>query len=573
MAAVTRGCCGRMRGVGMGVAAGGAGVVQRARVPALRPRWVHAARPLPPTLAATMHDAEARLAAGAAGAPSGTAHGAAGAPHAAAPGADATTAVSAWISSLRRQKQRTFVELTDGTLGGDTTLQAVFHTDARDLAPGTAVRVRGAMVPGRAKKAGQRVELQVDSYDVLATSDAATYPLANVMQRGGSPREAAADVVRHKPHWKPRTAHYAAIARTRSRVEHAMGAWFAGDDFVKVHPPVVTSSDCEGGGEIFRVVADTDVAAAPAPLQRAHLTQFWNGHDAYLSVSTQLHLEAYALGLSRVWTFCPVFRAEGSSTNRHLAEFWMCEAELCWTPPGADGLAMLMDCVEGVLRAAAASASGIAAGGEPAAERHAQRAHDDMRLLLRDDADRTSFSRAWPRITYTDAVRALRAHHRTHPFEHEPVWGTSLRSEHERWLAADAGVPVFVTDYPSAGKPFYMRQNSERVPVTADLRPGAVGASETTVSCFDLLVPGVGELVGGSMREEREDTLAQRMTSLGLSGSTPSMAWYTEDLRRYGGAPHGGFGIGMERLLSWLTRTENVRDIVGFPRVKGTLRY
>lgn len=306
----------------------------------------------------------------------------------------------------------------------------------------------------------------------------------------------------------------------------------------------------------------TDAATPPAAL-----TAFWGGHGAYLTVSTQLHLEAFALGLSRVWTLCPVFRAEGSATNRHLAEFWMCEAELCWLPPGAAALGAVLDCTEQLIKAMVRGALG----------EHAQHAAalEDMATLVGDeDAHRAVAAQAaldapWPRVTYTDAVRLLRTHEAAPP--EPPVWGESLRSEHERWLAAHFGAPTFVMDYPSGEKPFYMRENDEPITLTADVHPSRAGERESTVACFDLLVPHVGELVGGSVREERADVLAARIRTAGMAA--PGLAWYTEDLRRYGGAPHGGFGIGMERLLSWLTRTEHVRDLVGFPRVKGLLRY
>lgn len=453
-----------------------------------------------------------------------------------------------WVVSARRQKTRTFLELNDGTLGGDATLQVVLHGDVRDVAPGQAVCLHGAMKRGRGQRRSQRVELHADRVDVLADSDLATYPLANVMQRHAQPHDSAiVDIVRRESHLKARTPRFAAIARTRARMELAIAAWFAENDFCKVVPPIITASDCEGGGEIFRVVADADVR------QRDGLAAFWSGHDAYLTVSAQLHLEAFALGLSRVWSLCPVFRAEGSATNRHLAEFWMCEAELCWLPPDAAGLHRVLDCAEHVIKRTLHAAW------------DGERAHDDM-TFLGAEPHAAWLSELWPRIPYTEAVRLLRAHHAA-----PPVWGDSLRSEHERWLADHFASPVFVTDYPSGSKPFYMRENRAKTTLTPDLDPGRAGAEEATVACFDLLVPGVGELVGGSVREERLDVLQARMAQAGLQAS--GLQWYTDDLRRYGGAPHGGFGLGMERLLSWATHTEHVRDLVGFPRVKGPLRY
>lgn len=497
-------------------------------VPRAGVRGLSVAAAMPPTLAALRSEAERALDSGDAPGRPVTAHG--------------------WVVSARRQKTRTFLEINDGTLGGDATLQVVLQGDVRDVTPGQAVCLRGAMQPGRGQKRSQRVELQADHMDVLADSDLATYPLASAMQRHAQSNDSTiAEIVRRESHFKARTPRFAAMARTRARMELAMATWFAENDFCKVAPPIITSSDCEGGGEIFRVVADADVR------HREGLSAFWSGHDAYLTVSTQLHLEAFALGLSRVWSLCPVFRAEGSATNRHLAEFWMCEAEFCWLPEGPAGLHRVLDCTEHLVRRALQAAW------------EGERARDDM-LFLGAEEQAAWLTRPWPRLTYTEAVRLLRSRHAA-----PPVWGDSLRSEHERWLADHFASPVFVTDYPSGSKPFYMRENSATTTLTSDLHPTRAGSEEKTVACFDLLVQGVGELVGGSVREERLDVLQARLAEAGLH--TSRLHWYTHDLRRYGGAPHGGFGLGMERLLSWATHTEHVRDLVGFPRVKGPLRY
>ena len=502
---------------------------------------------LPPTLHVLRRDAELSLASNKSLASDVTAYG--------------------WIVSVRRHKTRTFLELTDGTMGGGATMQVVLSGDIRELTPGQAIQLHGQMKAGRGRSASQRVEIQADHVAVLAPTDLATYPLANMMQGNHATSAAtdalthttATDIVRRESHFKARTPQFAALQRTRARMEHAMGAWMAANDFCKVHPPIITSSDCEGGGEIFQVVADADVprnsqeTMSLTSSRNCSLAAFWSGQPAYLTVSTQLHLEAYALGLSRVWSLCPVFRAEGSATNRHLAEFWMLEAEMCWLPDGEQALRMVLDVTESVLKSALQAAW------------HDERANEDM-AFLGATYDAALIDSPWPRLSYTDAVRLLRAHTKA-----PPVWGESLKSEHERWLASHMGQPVFVTNFPTEIKPFYMRENPEPVTLSDDVHPTESGSVRKTVACFDLLVPQVGELVGGSVREERHGVLMQRLRTSGLQAS--SLTWYTDDLRRYGGAPHGGFGLGMERFLSWVTHTFHVRDLVGFPRVKGPLRY
>ena len=323
---------------------------------------------------------------------------------------------------------------------------------------------------------------------------------------------------------------------------------------------MLTSSDCEGAGEVFQIVADADVraitgtgtgTAEPSSIG-PKLASFWSGAPAYLTVSSQLHLEAIGLGLSRVWTLNPAFRAEGSATNRHLAEFWMLEAEMYWTSGDEDGrsaMHTIMDCTEGMVKAGLRAAMG-----DPGS-----RAREDLLLAAPGEAHLRMLehvvSTRWPRLSYTQALEQLRQEQQQEQGS-APEWGAGLASEHERLLAAQAGVPVFVTDFPRDTKPFYMRANPDGC----------------TAACFDLLLPGLGELVGGSVREERPARLRDNLVRAGLAAS-PSLAWYTDHLRTYGSAPHAGFGLGMERLLAWVTRTENVRDVNTFARTKGPVRF
>ncbi|KAJ9123379.1 hypothetical protein QFC22_001578 [Naganishia vaughanmartiniae] len=354
-------------------------------------------------------------------------------------------------------------------------------------------------------------------------------------------------------------------------------------DYTFIHTPILTSSDCEGAGETFQVTTDplprsptlttSTNSKSPAP----HLAFFPN--PAYLTVSSQLHLEAPTHAVSRTYTLSPTFRAEPSATSRHLAEFYMLEAEVAFV----ETLDELMSTVEDGIRRVL---NGLVYGDK----RRGARARDDLRIvesslhqdreerrlkedasnspspLAAEDADpidrlRQYADKAFIRISYTEAVAILQQQHAVQPFEHVPEWGASLQTEHEKYLAgAKFGAPVFVTDYPQSLKPFYMRLNDESGSTTPS----------PTVACFDLLVPGVGELVGGSLREERLSHLERAIEHTGLEKE--SYDWYL-DLRRYGSVVHGGWGMGWERFVCWVTGVGNIRDVVAFPRWKGNCRY
>lgn len=317
--------------------------------------------------------------------------------------------------------------------------------------------------------------------------------------------------------------------------------------FYYAHTPIITSNDCEGAGEAFGVAP---VALPPSPPTEGTSAaepvpgpSHFFGRPAYLTVSSQLHLEALATSLSRVYTISPCFRAERSQTNRHLAEFWMLEAEWAFTKSVQDVCAV----VEDVSRNFILDMSLV---------------KEEMDVLWKDTdqtrlqalRDAGSMRQPWAHITYTDAVRELEKQQSVAgEFQFPPAWGKPLQSEHERWLAEKlvAG-PVFVTGYPATIKPFYMRLNDDG----------------RTVACFDLLIPGIGELVGGSLREERLSMLDEALVRHGLDKE--EYGWY-RDLRRFGGAPHGGFGMGFERLVSWMTGNENVRECVPMPRWAGRM--
>lgn len=476
--------------------------------------------------------------------------------------------IACFARSIRKHRKLTFLALTDGSLPNQRTVQAVLTGDLKTehdprLAPGVALEVVGQLRPS--KGPGQEVELIVEQMQVTGDVDAASYPLrlaeANaepIKDAHESASEVYLDRTRRYAHLRPRDARHATVLRMRDVMEGAMADYFRAHDFVRVAAPILTASDCEGGGEVFRVEAASAMEADAGASKNDDVqnalaspsTSFWSDSDAYLTVSAQLHLEAIALGLGRVYTVGPSFRAEGSATNRHLAEFWMCEGEQITSSSSAVAMDEVTDVVEGVIKQAVEA---VMADEEQSSYLWSDRKEGRERILAFASHGKRH---RWPRISYTQAVEAL-VHAGDAISTPAPVWGQSLSSEQERWLARDG--PVFVTHYPAANKPFYMRLDQD----------------EKTVACFDLLVPRIGELVGGSLRETRADVLERRMAQMegGSTASSAKLAWYIDDLRRYGCNPHGGFGLGIERLLSWITNTDSVRDVITFPRVKGRLHY
>ena len=343
------------------------------------------------------------------------------------------------------------------------------------------------------------------------------------------------------------------MLRLRDCMSRACSAYFHENGYLNATMPISTSSDCEGAGEVFTIANRSHKPTSRKGKERAvepdsDNAELDNAADSpvYLSVSGQLHQEAIVVGggINRTWHLGPAFRAERSDTNRHLNEFWMCEAELGWT----ESLEDVMSCVEGLVKAIAQVMHA-----EKAAEIQAvfPQGWEAVEGLTRNAKTR------WKRISYKEAVRELQAAAEADEqlFRHSPSYDTGLKSEHERWLASKYGA-TFVTHYPASQKPFYMRKNK--------------GDQQGTVACFDLLVPRVGELAGGSLREESLSELEEAMREKGMK--TEDYDWYL-DLRRYGSIPHGGFGLGWERLVSWLLGIENVRECIPFPRASEGSRF
>lgn len=369
------------------------------------------------------------------------------------------------------------------------------------------------------------------------------------------------------PHLRPRLPSNSLLLRLRSLVTAEVTKHFAEQDFVQCHPPVITSSDCEGAGEVFTV-------APEKPFNLVHRSSeqikdqegLYFGSPKYLTVSSQLHLEALALSVNKVWTLSPTFRAEKSDTARHLSEFYMLEAEVAFV----NDVNTVMDVVENMLRAIAQGVQSSVVGQELLEVRAREHISDSSAVSHDTLAQRWKglVDGPWPRITYQIAIQHLQdaVTHGKIEFEFAPGHDDGLQTEHERYLAQHFGKggPIFVTDYPRNIKPFYMAP-------TAD--SSGQGQDTSTVACFDLLVPEICELVGGSMREHRLPELIKSMKEHGLLGESGdnregiggTLQWYI-DLRRYGSVPHGGFGLGFDRLLCYLSGVSNIRDVVSFPR-------
>ena len=436
--------------------------------------------------------------------------------------------VSGWLRTRRDSGGLSFLEVNDGSclaslqVIADATL-ANYDGEIRKLATGAALRIQGQL--GASPASGQAVEVQASAITVLGPADPATDPLQK--------KRHSFDFLRSITHLRSRTNALGAVARVRSVLSFAVHRFFHEQGFVQVHTPVITTSDCEGAGEMFTVTA-----LEPAALQGPDpFAADFFGRRAGLTVSGQLQAEIFALSHGRVYTFGPTFRAENSNTSRHLAEFWMVEPEMAFCDLAGD-----MQVAEGFIRFLVETALEECAEDLELFDRYVAKGLLDRLVQVRD--------RPFVHLTYTEAVAELERSGRDFTF---PVrWGTDLQAEHERFLCEEAArAPVIVTNYPIGIKPFYMRVDDDG----------------RTVAAMDILVAGIGELVGGSQREERLEVLTTRMTAAGLD--LDQYSWYL-DLRRYGSAPHAGFGLGFERLVQFVTGMQNIRDVIPFPRTPGS---
>ncbi|HSU39696.1 MAG TPA: asparagine--tRNA ligase [Polyangiaceae bacterium] len=439
-----------------------------------------------------------------------------------------------WIKTRRDSKGVHFLQLSDGSCFRD--LQVVIASGSVAEEPlaaattGASIVVEGELVPSPA--AGQRVELHAESLRILGPADPKTYPL----QKKGHSFE----FLREIAHLRPRTNTFGAVFRVRSALSFAIHSFFKERGFVYVHTPIITASDAEGAGAMFGVTTLDLMNLPRAPDGRVDFQQDFFGKPAYLTVSGQLEGEIFALALSNVYTFGPTFRAENSNTPRHLAEFWMVEPEMAFCDL-ADDMQLAEDFLKYVINY-------VLDNCQHDLEFFNERIDNTVLGTLEHVA-----TSEFERVTYTEAIRLLEAAGKSLEF---PVhWGADLQSEHERYLTEEKFKrPVIVTDYPREIKAFYMRANDDG----------------KTVRAMDVLAPRIGEIIGGSQREERTDVLRERIAAQKLDEK--AYWWYLE-LRKYGSVPHAGFGLGLERMLMYLTGMKNIRDVVPFARTPGSAEF
>jgi asparaginyl-tRNA synthetase len=443
--------------------------------------------------------------------------------------------VMGWVRTKRESKGGfSFIELNDGSCMGS--LQVIagenlpnYRDDVAKLQTGCSVRVKGTLVSSPAK--GQRVELKAEEIEVLGWADPEQYPLQK--------KRHSFEFLRTIAHLRPRTNTFGAVARVRNALSFAIHTFFQERGFVYVHTPIITGSDCEGAGEMFRVTT-LNLDQIPQKEGRPDFAQDFFGAPANLTVSGQLEAEVYALALGDVYTFGPTFRAENSNTARHLAEFWMVEPEMAFCD------------LEGNVELATDFLKYLFAY-------VLDHCREDMEFFKRFidptviETLEKLLSQDFKRLTYTEAVKILTQAKES--FEFPVSWGSDLQAEHERYLCEKVMEgPIVLTDYPRTIKPFYMKVNKDG----------------KTVGAMDVLVPKIGEIIGGSQREDDYQTLLERMKETNID---PTGYWWYLELRRFGSAPHSGFGLGFERLVQFVTGMANIRDVIPFPRTPGNVAF
>lgn len=441
--------------------------------------------------------------------------------------------VNGWVRTRRDAKDFSFLEINDGSCQSNLQIIASSeiqnYSDVQKITTGSSIIVHGTVKdsPGQ----GQRFELHADKVEILGLAPQ-DYPLQK--------KRHSFEYLREIAHLRPRTNALGAVTRIRSSLSYAVHTFFQERGFCYVHTPIITTSDCEGAGAMFRV-STLDPEKLPKDSNgKIDFSKDFFGKPASLTVSGQLEGEIYALALGKIYTFGPTFRAENSNTPRHLAEFWMIEPEMAFYRLAED-----MDLAEEFIRYLAGYVL--------------EKNHEDL-VFFNERVDNEVLERvkhiastSFERISYTDAIKILEKNN--DKFEYKVSWGADIQSEHERYLTeVTFKKPVIVYNYPKEIKAFYMRLNDD----------------DKTVRAMDVLVPRIGELIGGSEREERYDVLVNRIKTLGLDEKS---YWWYLDLRKYGSTPHAGFGLGFERLILLVTGMQNIRDVIPFPRYPGNAEF
>ena len=451
-----------------------------------------------------------------------------------------TVQIAGWVRTRRDSKAGlSFINVHDGTCFAPIQVVAPnplanYESEIAKLTTGCSLIVEGELVESQGK--GQTVEIQASNIEVVGwVDDPDTYPVAA--------KRHTFEYLREVAHLRPRTNTFGAIARVRHTLAQAVHRFYHERGFLWIHTPIITASDTEGAGELFRVSTLDMVNTPRDEAGQVDFKEDFFGREAYLTVSGQLNVETYCLALSNVYTFGPTFRAENSNTSRHLAEFWMIEPEIAFADLNDDAN-LAEDFLKYLFRALL------------------DERPDDMAFFA-ERIDKECVTRlekfieaSFERMDYTDAIAALeKAVSSGVKFEFPIKWGMDLQSEHERWLTEKhIGRPVVVMNYPKDIKAFYMRLNDD----------------EKTVAAMDVLAPGIGEIIGGSQREERLDVLDRRIDEMGLNKEA---YWWYRDLRRYGTVPHAGFGLGFERTILYATGMANIRDVIPFPRTPGSAEF
>ncbi|QJD80643.1 asparagine--tRNA ligase [Spirosoma rhododendri] len=462
--------------------------------------------------------------------------------------------VKGWVRTKRESKNAVFIALNDGST--INTIQAVAQPDQlsddllRLITTGACLSVTGELVESQGS--GQAVELKISDVLVYGPADPDKYPL--------QPKRHSLEFLREIAHLRPRTNTFSAILRVRHALAFAVHKYFNDNGFYYLNTPIITASDAEGAGEMFRV---TTLDATKPPLTeegKVDYSQDFFGRETNLTVSGQLEGELGAMALGKIYTFGPTFRAENSNTTRHLAEFWMIEPEMAFHEL-EDNMALAEDFVKTVIRYALDNcADDLAFLDNRLKEEEKTKKKEEQSELSLLEKLRFVVDNEFQKLTYTDAIEILLNSKpaKKGQFQYEVSWGVDLQSEHERYLVEKHfKKPVILTNYPRAIKAFYMKQDDE--PATND-RGQVFGP---TVRAMDVLFPGIGEIIGGSQREDNYDKLVARMEEVGIE---PDALWWYLDTRRFGSAPHAGFGLGFERLVLFVTGMGNIRDVIPFPR-------